>query len=188
VRRYLSILLLLAMSVALSQGAASAAAKPPKPPTLSIPAGWPQYLLIPRFSVQAPVEALALTSPKDVHAPYKWGDVAWFDRGNKPGTYGRSVMFGHVDSTCCPAVFYHLKDLNKGDVIEVQYKKGIVKFQVMWQHSYTNDKLPADWLFAQVHERGLSLITCSGAFNTTSGYDHKLVVYARAILPNGKLA
>jgi sortase A len=184
----LPFLLLLAMPFALSQSPASAAAKP-KPPVLKIPAGWPQHLLIPRLSVQAPVEDLALTSPKDVHAPYKWSDVAWFDRGNKPGTFGRSVMFGHVDSTCCPAVFYHLRDLKKGDVIEVQYKKGIVKFQVMWQQSYSNDKLPANWLFAQVHERGLSLITCSGVFYPTGGgYDHKLVVYARAVLPNGKLA
>jgi sortase (surface protein transpeptidase) len=154
-----------------------------------VPNGWPRTLSIPKIGVTANVESVALSKPEDTHAPYKWDDVAWYDRGTRPGDRGHAAIFGHVDSTCCPAVFYHLQDLKAGDIVEVRYKKGpTLKFRVMWSQVYANNKLPVKFLFGPASERGLELITCTGMyFPNGPGYDHKRVVFARVILPNGKL-
>jgi sortase (surface protein transpeptidase) len=163
--------------------------KPPKPPVIKSPTGWPKMLYIPRLGVTAPVESIALDRPEDTHAPYKWSDVAWYDRGAKPGDPGNAAIFGHVDSTCCPAVFYKIQDLKAGDVIEVKYKSELLKFKVLWQNSYPNDHLPLKFMFGSFGpQRGLELITCTGIFHLSGeGYDHKRIVYARLLLPNGKL-
>jgi sortase (surface protein transpeptidase) len=146
-------------------------------------------MYIPAISVSAPVEALAFNRSNDAHAPYKWGDVAWYDRGPKPGDPGNAAFFGHVDSTCCPAVFYQIARLRRGDVVEVKYKTGsTLKFKVMWQNTYPNDRLPLKFIFGTFSgPRALSLITCTGAYQLRNGYDHKRIVYTRLLLPNGKL-
>jgi sortase (surface protein transpeptidase) len=153
------------------------------------PGGWPRVLYVPKIAVSAPVESLGFNRPNDAHAPYQWGDVAWYDRGPKPGEYGNAAIFGHVDSTCCPAVFYEIAKLGPGDIVEVKYKAGsTLKFRVMWQHTYLNDQLPLKFIFGTFSgPRAVLLVTCTGAFQLKSGYDHKRVVYARLILPNGKL-
>jgi hypothetical protein len=147
------------------------------------PPGTPRLLLISRIGVRAPVEAVALSQPTDFHVPHKWGDVAWYDRGPKPGDQGRANIYGHLDSTCCPAVFYHLKDLKPGDTAQVVYGNGqVLTFKVVWQNVYPNAHLPMKFMFATTKERGLILITCTGVFHRDgTGYDHKRLVYARLV-------
>jgi sortase (surface protein transpeptidase) len=157
---------------------------------VTIPKGWPQKVLIPKLSVAAPVEALDLSKHLPQAAPFRWGDVAWYDRGPKPGDVGHAAVFGHVDSTCCPAVFWKLNQLKAGDIVEAKYKSGNpVKFKVMWSESYANTKMPIKFLFGRSSQRAMVLVTCAGVFRgpAKGGYDHKLVVYARMILPNGQL-
>jgi sortase (surface protein transpeptidase) len=156
---------------------------------IKVPNGWPTYVVVPKIKIKAPVEALDLSKHIPQKAPYRWGDVAWYNRGPKPGQVGHAAIFGHVDSTCCPAVFWELKNLKPGDIAEVQYKGGAsVKFKVMWSQNYANTKMPTKFLFGPSSQRAIVLVTCSGAFHSNgAGYDHKLVVYARMILPNGKL-
>jgi sortase (surface protein transpeptidase) len=146
-------------------------------------------LSIPRLAVKAPVEANAFRTVNDLKAPYKWGDVAWYDKGPRPGDAGNADVVGHLDSTCCPAVFYQLKYLKPGDRVQVQYKTGKpLNFRVMWSHVYWDNQLPLKWIFGPNRQRGLVLITCSGVFHYDgTGYDHKLLVFARLILPSGQL-
>ena len=182
-RVFLLLLVLALLSVAAESRTADASQ------TFTPPQGWPQRLVIPSIGVTAPVESLAFTTAADVHAPYKWSDVAWYDRGPKPGDMGRANIFGHLDSTCCPAIFYRLKDLKPNSTFQVVYKHGKpLTFRVMWSATFPNANLPLKFLFGAVKERGLALMTCAGAFHRDgTGYDHKLIVYARLVLPNGKL-
>jgi hypothetical protein len=154
-----------------------------------VPPGWPKMLYIPRFEVKAPVEADPLRTVNDLKAPYKWGDVAWYDRGPRPGDTGNADIIGHLDSYCCPAAFYQLKYLKPGDRVQVQYKTGKpLNFRVMWSKVYWDYQLPLKWMFGPQRQRGLILITCSGIFHYDgTGYDHKLLVFARLILPSGQL-
>ncbi|GAC1323333.1 MAG: class F sortase [Chloroflexota bacterium] len=150
-----------------------------------VPSGWPVLVTVPRIGVRAPIEALALNQKNDFHAPYKWGDVVWYNRGPRPGDLGRSDIFGHLDSLCCPAVFYKLRNLRKGDHVYVVYRSGqALEFQVWWQAVYSNAKMPYNWMFGRTSDRGIMLMTCTGAFHRDgTGYDHKLLVYATLVWP-----
>jgi sortase (surface protein transpeptidase) len=160
----------------------------PKQPTLYVPPGNPQTVVISKIHVKAPVESLNLNLKAQKDAPHKWGDVAWYDLSPKPGAVGRASVFGHLDSYCCPAVFWELHTLRPGDIVQVYYKTGKpISFKVQWGTSYTNKKLPLKFIFGRTTERGLVLLTCFGVFSKVSGYSGKWMVYARAILPNGKL-
>lgn len=154
-----------------------------------VPPGWPKILSIPRLGISASIEDINLAEATDFKAPYRWNDVAWWDQGFRPGQHGHAAIFGHLDSTCCPAVFWHLKDLRPGDIVTVTYNDGrILRFRVMWQATYANAQLPIDFIYGPAWQRGLVLLTCAGVFHYDgTGYDHKLVVYTRLILPNGRL-
>jgi hypothetical protein len=175
--------------MALSAGGAGAVGRAPLTDTL-VPPGRPQTVLIPKIGVRASLESVPLSSSRDVHAPFRWEDAGWFSRGPRPGAIGRAVIFGHLDSTCCPAVFWSLGTLLAGDLVQVRYGDGrILTFRVLWQHTYADSELPLHWLFGGGRgPRALILFTCAGVFHTDgTGYDHRLVIYARMILPNGQL-
>jgi hypothetical protein len=178
-----------AAALILSSGVAGAAGHAGATANL-VPPGRPLTVMIPKIAVTASLESVPLSSDRDVHAPFKWADAGWFSRGPRPGAVGRAVIFGHLDSTCCPAVFWNLGTLQAGDTVQVRYADGrMLTFRVLWQHIYANSSLPIQWLFGGGKgPRALILFTCAGIFHTDgTGYDHKLVVYARLVLPNGQL-
>lgn len=159
-----------------------------KKPVIYVPAGYPKTVVIQKIGVKAPVESLDLSKKSEKDAPNRWGDVAWYDRGPKPGMQGRASIFGHLDSYCCPAVFWKLKYLRPGDQVQVYYKTGKpLTFRVQWGSQYLNSKLPMKFMFGRTTERGLVLMTCTGVFHKKTGYDRKWIVYARVVLPNGKI-
>jgi sortase A len=159
-----------------------------KKPAIVIPAGIPKTVVIQKIGVKAPVESLDLTKKSEKDAPNRWGDVAWYNRGPRPGAVGRASIFGHLDSYCCPAVFWKLKYLRAGDQVQVYYKTGkALTFRVQWGNQYLNSKLPLKFMFGRTPERGLILMTCTGVFHKSSGYDRKWLVYARVVLANGKI-
>ena len=187
---FICFLVLVAPASAAGNGKGKPTQRPPaKPPIVVVPRGWPKLLAMRRLGIKAPIEPIAFSKKTDYFAPYKWGDVAWYDRGPRPGDAGRANIFGHLDSYCCPAVFYPLKDARTGDLVQVTYRNGkVLNFRVMWQNTYWNDKLPEKFMFGPTREHGVVLMTCTGVFHRDgTGYDHKRVVYARLILPNGKL-
>jgi sortase A len=159
-----------------------------KKPAITVPAGLPRTLTIAKIGVKAPVESLDLTKKSEKDAPHRWGDVAWYNRSPRPGAVGRAAVFGHLDSYCCPAVFWKLKALRAGDLVQVNYKTGKpLTFRVQWSTQYLDSKLPMKFIFGRTTERGLVLTTCAGVFHKATGYDRKWIVYARVVLPNGKL-
>lgn len=175
--------LVLVLAVAILASPQTTSAKPRSKPYNPVPAGWPRVLMIPRISVRANVEAIALKRGPDFKAPYKWGDVAWYNSGPRPGDRGHANIFGHLDSTCCPAVFWYLKSLVKGNTVGVTYRNGkTLWFRVLWRATYWNRNLPLKFMFGPAKQRGLILMTCAGAFHLDgTGYDHKLLVYAKFI-------
>lgn len=185
--RALGIALVIA-SMGLGSARAAKTTNPAVQPNL-VPAGWPQAVAIPRIGVRAPLESISLHQPRDVHAPFQWNDAGWYNRGPKPGDPGRAFIFGHLDSTCCPAVFWSLSSLHPGDLVAVSYRNArTLTFRVIWQHIYANAQLPSGWIFGPARQRGLVLFTCAGIFHRDgTGYDHKLVVYARMVMPGGTL-
>jgi len=158
-------------------------------PIFLMPGGWPRTISIPEIKVNAKIEHLALTTQKGIlEAPFEWGDVAWYSLSARPGNVGHAIMFGHLDSTCCPAVFWNLKKLKVGQRIWIHYKSKTLHFRIMWVKEYPNTHLPTKFMYGRTTQRGLILYTCAGVFHYDgSGYDHKTFVYARLVLPNGRL-
>jgi hypothetical protein len=156
----------------------------------SPPAGWPHGVQIQKINVNAPIDPLGLYKLGPLDQTPRWSDVGWWDKGAKPGQVGIAQMYGHVDTYTGPAVFWNLAKLSPGDTVRISYGKGSpLTFRVMWSKSFPSAQLPMHWMLHARKQRALALITCAGVFHGLSngGYDHKLLVFARLVLPNGRL-
>jgi hypothetical protein len=159
--------------------------------TFALPQGWPRTVQIDKIKVHAAIDPLALAKLGPLDQTPPWGQVAWYDRGTKPGGLGIAQMYGHVDTYSGPAVFWNLSKLAAGDTVRIAYGHGApLTFRVMWSKSYPSKALPMSWMLHTRNTRAMALITCAGVFRgvANGGYDHKLLVYARLVLPNGGLA
>ena len=82
----------------------------------------PVRLEIPRIGVATGLQRLGRATDGTVEVPSgpgKWDMAGWYDGGTRPGDPGSAVILGHVDSTSGPAVFYRLRELRRGDRVEV---------------------------------------------------------------------
>lgn len=140
----------------------------------------PTDIAIPSIDVNASIEQVGLLETGQMDTPSTEDGVAWFEPGSKPGVKGNAVLAGHVDSKTGPAIFYHLKDLEKGDEITVKDKQGTkLTFVVKKKQSYPRDKAPLNEIFGYSKGRHLNLITCTGTFDRSKGtHQERLVVYA----------
>jgi sortase (surface protein transpeptidase) len=147
----------------------------------------PSRIVIPSIGVDTRVVPVATTESGAMEAPEIYSDVGWYRLGAAPGDVGRAVLAGHVDSRSGPAVFYRLRDLKPGDVIEVSAEVDghPLRFVVRESARYPEDGAPLDQIFGPSDRPELVLITCDGAFDRSRGsYDHRLVVYADLLPPD----
>lgn len=108
--------------------------------------------------------------------------VGWYRLGPSPGQAGSSVLVGHVDGQGRPGVFWRLGRLTPGDIITVSYEGAVTRnFRVMGRQQVPKAALPAD-LFSRAGPPRLVLITCGGAFDTTTRhYADNVVIVATPI-------
>ncbi|MGV2620457.1 UNVERIFIED_CONTAM: class F sortase [Halobacillus marinus] len=142
----------------------------------------PSRLVIPSLGVDAPVRALGYTEEGGMAVPDNITDVGWFEPGTKPGNQGNAVIAGHVDGKSGPGVFYDLKDLSSGEVIEVYDRTGQKKtFIVSQVAAYPYEDAPIRDLFGPSNQASLNLITCTGPYDAdASTYSKRLVIYSVA--------
>jgi LPXTG-site transpeptidase (sortase) family protein len=118
--------------------------------------------------------------------PLGGSDVVLYDfsalpgLGGYPPAGGNTVIAGHVDYICCPAVFAQLRNVVEGDVIEYYTGDGgHYQYVVQWYGDY-----PPDTNWASLLTGGpniMTLITCNGTFDPRAReYSHRRVV--RAVL------
>jgi LPXTG-site transpeptidase (sortase) family protein len=144
-------------------------------------------LVIPRFDIDAPVVVRGVDANHVMETPSGPKDVAWYDFSAKPGYGSNAVFSGHVDYIGVgAAVFWHLKDLNEGDLIEVHLDDGTVyTYKVASREEVPADP-PQDVLTAIIgptQQDVVTLITCGGTFDySTHQYDHRVVVRAERVL------
>jgi LPXTG-site transpeptidase (sortase) family protein len=111
--------------------------------------------------------------------------VAWYRGLGKLGENKNIVMSGHVDYYNAPnAVFQYLGQLQEGDKIEVTGTNGdTYVYSVEWTKSYevaSLDQATIDEIVGDSDSETLTLITCTGTFDSNSGeYDTRLVVRAK---------
>jgi LPXTG-site transpeptidase (sortase) family protein len=141
-------------------------------------------LIMPRLGINAPVNYRTVGTNGQLGDPAGPYDVVWYDFSNfssfggYPGDGGNAVLAGHVDyRTVGAAVFYQLRNVSVGDVI--QYRRGDGQM-ITYSVTYVADILPgANWdpIVARGSGDAITLITCNGTFDyTTREYSHRRVV------------
>jgi len=141
---------------------------------------------IPRFEIDAPVVALGVRPDGVMESPDGPVDVAWYEFTARPGFGSNAVFSGHVDYiNYGPAVFWNLKDLEMGDVIEVHLNDGTVyRYEVAGRDQVAADA-PAEVIndiIGGTEQEIITLITCGGPFDASVGqYDERVIVRAERV-------
>ena len=151
-------------------------------PTLPTPSNSPlARLVIRKAKVDAPVVTLSIDENGVMQSPGNAYDVAWYDFSARPGTGSNVVFSGHVDyHDVGAAVFWNLRDLQPGDLIEVRLDDGTVyHYSVSALNCMPVGEAPINQIVGPTQSEVVTLITCCGTFNSsTRQYDRRLVVRA----------
>jgi LPXTG-site transpeptidase (sortase) family protein len=158
-------------------------------PTLPTPSNSPlARLVIQKAKVDAPVVTLSIDENGVMQSPSNAYDVAWYDFSARPGTGSNVVFSGHVDyHDVGAAVFWNLRDLQSGDLIEVHLEDGTVyQYSVSALDCMPVAEAPINQIVGPTQSEVVTLITCCGTFNSsTRQYDRRLVVRADRIFTAG---
>ena len=153
----------------------------PSPSPVAAP---PVRLLIPAIGVDAPVSVKGVQPDAVMDVPDGPEDVAWYNFTARPGTGGNAVLSGHLDyRNYGAAVFWRLKELGEGDIVEVRLADGsVLRYQVSLKLSYDARMAPVSEIVGPTSREVVTLITCGGTFDSGSrNYSDRLVVRAERI-------
>lgn len=145
-------------------------------------------LVIPKFDIDAPVVVRGVDASNVMETPDGPKDVAWYDFTSPPGAGSNAVFAAHVDYiNYGPAVFWHLKDLEQGDTVEVHLADGTVyKYAVESLQNVpaepTQDVLAS--IVGPSDTDVVTLITCGGSWDGHE-YDQRVIVRATRVLDTG---
>jgi len=139
---------------------------------------------IPRFGVDVPMIALGVDENGAMETPSDPWVVAWYDFTARPGFGSNAVFSGHVDALYTgnpgPAVFWNLKDLVDGDIIEVRLEDGsLYQYRVSARYSVNPDTADVGAIVGPTEREIITLITCGGTLGTQ--YDQRLIVLAERV-------
>jgi sortase (surface protein transpeptidase) len=139
----------------------------------------PVTLRIPAIGLDVPVGELGLNPDGTIEVPASFTEPGWYRLGPSPGQAGSAVILGHVDSYLGPAVFFRLRSLRPGDLVEVTLADGvIVQFVVRSVAEYLKADFPDRLVYGPHGYSALQLVTCGGVFDTaTRHYLSNVVVY-----------
>jgi LPXTG-site transpeptidase (sortase) family protein len=107
-------------------------------------------------------------------------EVGWYRFGSTAGEEGSTVLAAHVDFNGRRGVFFDLRDIEEGAVVEVELEDGSVRrYEVVDNVDYLKEDLPLDDVFRREGDEVLTLITCGGAFDSVErAYEDNVVVRA----------
>ena len=162
----------------------TATAKPTITPAPSPVTAPPVRLLIPAIGVDAPVTVKGLRPDAVMDVPDGPEDVAWYNFTARPGMGGNAVLSGHLDyHNYGAAVFWRLKELSEGDIVEMRLADGsVLRYRVSLKLSYDARTAPVSEIVGPTSKEVVTLITCGGTFDSESrNYSNRLVVRAERI-------
>ncbi len=142
-------------------------------------------IVVDKAKIDAQIVVKGVDDAGVMQAPDNAYDVAWYDFSAHPGFGGNAVFAAHVDYVHVgPAVFWNLKDLEAGDLIEIKLDDGSdYKYAVNFKQQFEAADAPVDQIVGPTGKDSVTLITCGGVFNSaTHQYDKRLVVRADRIL------
>jgi sortase (surface protein transpeptidase) len=140
----------------------------------------PTRLTIPTIGVASSLDRLGRAPDGTVQVPSRWGVAGWYAPGPRPGDPGSAVILGHVDSKRGPAVFFRLRELRRGDAINITRADGSsVGFVVQRTERYDKRRFPTEEVYYPTLSSALRLVTCGGQFDYRTGhYRSNIIVFA----------
>ncbi len=142
----------------------------------------PTRVRIPAIGVDASLRRLGLTNDGRIRVPSNPDDVGWYRAA------GPTVVIGHVDSKTGPAVFFRLRELERGSRIALETEDGTTRFFVIDDVTEAKKSdFPTDRVYrgdaGADAKSSLRLVTCGGSFNrSTHHYESNVIVFAHALL------
>lgn len=141
----------------------------------------PKEIKISSLGISGCIQQVGIDQNEAVAVPTNIHLAGWFTGSVPPGEKGVSLVDGHVLGRYNDAIFGSLKDVSKGDSIEITRRDGKqLRFQVADVATYS-EKEAATKMLEQLPEaeRQLTLVTCTGSYNQNSKtYDKRVVVRA----------
>jgi sortase (surface protein transpeptidase) len=140
----------------------------------------PTRISIPKIHVTSRLDRLGRAADGTVEVPGQWEVAGWYALGPRPGDPGSAVILGHVDSTRGPAVFFRLRELRRGDRVDITRTDGsTARFLVQRTATYDKQRFPTDEVYYPTLAPTLRLVTCGGQFDFTTGhYRSNIIVFA----------
>lgn len=162
----------------------ASSAERPVAPTRPDPSAEPTGVAIPAIDASSDLLHLGLRPDGTAEVPEDFDLASWYDLGGRPGGTGMpTVILGHVDSTSGPAIFFRLRDLSRGDEVQVAMSDGsTASYAVTGTEEYPKDQFPTAAVFGATPDDVVRLVTCSGEFDRGDrSYTDNLVVSAERI-------
>ncbi len=172
-----------APSARVPRAAKTKAAAPVQSAVLATARSTPVELNIPALSLTVSLSTLGLNSDGTVQVPTDIQQPGWYGLGPSPGEIGSAVILGHVDSQAGPAVFFELRSLVTGDLVNVTLADGVTaRFSVTSATMYPKTSFPDQLVYTSHGYSALQLVTCGGAFDEQTGhYLSNVVVYTSLV-------
>ncbi|MGI8679900.1 MAG: class F sortase [Jatrophihabitans sp.] len=144
----------------------------------------PNRIDIPTLRASAPIVDVGTTPDRELEIPVNPRIAGWWSPGAQPGAkVGTAIIAGHINYAGVTGTFANIGKLHPGDIVNVYGKqnatKAMVEFKVTGVRNYKKTALPYQQIFDQKSVGRLALVTCGGAFDTSTGsYLENIVVFA----------
>ena len=142
----------------------------------------PERVVVESLGIDVPVVPVGVEKAGFMELPIDPAVAGWYRFGSDPAAAaGNTVISAHVDAPQYPiGPFSRLRDVGTGQTVEVTDAGGRThRYSVQSVTYYPKAELPAGELFDRTGAPGLILITCGGAFDSSSGrYADNVVVVA----------
>ncbi|WP_433353011.1 class F sortase [Microtetraspora malaysiensis] len=142
----------------------------------------PIRIRIPSIGVNAALGSVGVLKSGEIQSPSlsRPKIAAWYRLGPTPGELGPAVILGHVNTRTGAAVFSRLRELQRGNKIEVRRADGkSAIFTVDGVEQVGKTTFPTNRVYGNIATSGLRLITCGGVYNAKNhSYTDNIVVYA----------
>ncbi|WP_433431161.1 class F sortase [Nonomuraea sp. CA-141351] len=147
----------------------------------------PTAVYIPSIGVAAPLMELGLDAQGAIENPPfdPPNQAGWYRYGAVPGQRGAAVITGHLDTRSGPAVFANLKNVKRGDQVQVlRADRSVAVFVVDKVEHAPKRNFPVKKVYAELTYPGLRLVTCGGTFDRQAhSYVDNTIVYAHLAAP-----
>lgn len=146
----------------------------------TVPATEPRKIELPSLGVAGCIQKVGIDQHNAITAPSNLHVAGWYVDSVVPGEKGISIIDGHAAGRYEEGIFTYIKNLRPNDLIRIQFGDNSWReFTVAQVQSHPADKVMQEIKPLPQTDKQLTLITCSGTYNSkTKTYNERMLVHA----------